>query len=283
MQIVGDLFHRRTNEEMKNQKIDCGKNFDWGRISNDYAKYRDIYPELFYQKIAERNLCIKNQKILDLGTGTGVLTRNMYYLGGDWTGIDISENQILQARKLSLEAGQRIQYILGAAEDIAFPESSFDVVTACQCFFYFEEERLIPKLAHILKDNGRFLLLYMAWLPYEDKIAGESERLVGKYNPNWSGGGERMRPILVPDCMFHEFEAVYHEEYEMDISFTRETWNGRMKACRGIGASLSPEEIEYWEKEHINLLEKIAPEKFTIKHYGAMLELRRKERIYEGS
>ena len=70
--------------------IDSGRAFDWGRTSDDYAKYRDIYPKEFYKKIADRNLCIEGQRVLDLGTGTGVLPRNMYEFGAKWTGIDIS-------------------------------------------------------------------------------------------------------------------------------------------------------------------------------------------------
>lgn len=40
----------------------------------------------------------------------------------------------------------------------------------------------------MLKPDGRILVLYMAWLPYEDEIAGESEKLVLKYSPKWSNG-----------------------------------------------------------------------------------------------
>lgn len=43
--------------EIKNTSIDCGNAFDWGRTSSDYAKYRGIYPPIFYEKIAERKLC----------------------------------------------------------------------------------------------------------------------------------------------------------------------------------------------------------------------------------
>ena len=60
------------------KRIDGGKAFDWGKTSQDYAKYRDIYPEIFYTKIVSHNLCCNGQKVLDLGTGTGVLPRNMY-------------------------------------------------------------------------------------------------------------------------------------------------------------------------------------------------------------
>lgn len=127
-----------------------------------------------------------------------------------------------------------------------------------------------------LKPNGRILVLYMAWLPFEDKIAGESEKLVLKYSPNWSGAGETRHPIDIPDCYKEKFELVYHEEYPLYVPFTRESWNGRMKACRGVGASLTETEIASWEQEHVALLEKIAPDAFDILHYAAIAELKRK-------
>ncbi len=153
--------------EIINKNIDGGKAFDWGRTSTDYAKYRDIYPKEFYQKIIDRNLCINGQKILDIGTGTGVLPRNMYELGGIWTGVDIQENQIEQAKILS--QNMNIDYLVSATEDIDFQEKSFDVVTACQCFGYFDAVKTAPILHKILKDDGRLLILYMAWLPFEEK------------------------------------------------------------------------------------------------------------------
>ena len=36
----------------KNENIDGGTAFDWGRSSKDYAKYRDIYPQKFYRRIS---------------------------------------------------------------------------------------------------------------------------------------------------------------------------------------------------------------------------------------
>lgn len=260
--------------EIKNDKIDAGKAFDWGKISADYAKYRDIYPDIFYEKIAMRNLCIKGQKVLDLGTGTGVLPRNMYQYGAEWIGTDISENQILYAKSLSEERNLSIEYQATAAEDICFPDNTFDVITACQCFWYFDYKILTPKLARMLKPDGKLLLLYMAWLPFEDEIAGASEKLVLKYSPKWTGAGETKHPICVSDELLREFETVYHEEYNVEIPFTRETWHGRMKACRGVGASLSSEEIENWEIEHKKLLKDIAPHSFSVKHYIAMSELK---------
>lgn len=128
----------------------------------------------------------------------------------------------------------------------------------------------------MLNVNGRILILYMAWLPFEDKIAGASENLVLKYNPKWSGAEERIHPIAIPSCYRMKFEVVYHEEYPLKVHFTRESWHGRMKTCRGIGASLTKKEISTWEQEHIKLLNKIAPAEFDVLHYGAMAELMKK-------
>lgn len=262
--------------ETKDKRIDSGKAFDWGKVSEEYAKYRDIYPETFYRKIVDRGLCQKGQRVLDLGTGTGVLPRNLYRFGASWTGTDISPEQIEQAKRLSDTAGMKIDFYAAPAEKLDFPAESFDVITACQCFWYFDHKKVCPKLAKFLKPNGRLLILYMAWLPFEDPIAGESERLVLKYNPVWSGGGERKRPIDIPDEVYKYFTLEEHEEYGLKIPFTRESWNGRMKACRGIGASLSDKELTEWEKEHIAMLERNAPEEFEISHYAALAVLKKK-------
>lgn len=256
---------------MINNKLDSGKEFDWGRTSADYAKFRDIYPKEFYEHITKRGLCVSGQNILDIGTGTGVIPRNMQKYGAKWTATDISENQIAQAKRLS--EGMNIDYHVMPAEELDFPDNSFDVITAAQCFWYFDHERACGELARILKPGGRLVFLVMEWLPFEDKIAGASEDLVLKYSPEWSGAGETFHPIELPDCYFKDFKLSFHEEYYLQVPFTRETWNGRMKACRGVGASLSPEEIEKWEAEHLKLLNEIAPEQFNIKHYAAIAEL----------
>ena len=84
-----------------------------------------------------------------------------------------------------------------------------------------------------------------------------------------------MKPIDIPDCFFDYFEIVSHEEQRTNVPFTKEKWHGRMKACRGVGASLNDGELAEWEIEHLNLLDKIAPDEFEILHYMALTELRR--------
>lgn len=262
--------------EIKDSRIDAGKAFDWGKTSEYYAKYRDIYPEEFYRKVVDRGLCVKGQKVLDLGTGTGVLPRNMYKYGANWTGTDISPEQIEQARRLASEAGMDIEFKTVSAEKIDYPAETFDIITACQCFWYFDHDKVAPEFHRILKKDGRIVILYMAWLPYEDEIAGKSEAIVCKYSPDWTGAGATRKPIDIPDAMYEYFDLEYHEEYDLMVPFTRDSWHGRMIACRGVGASLSPEELAKWDAEHRKFMETV-PDTFDVLHYAAIAVLKRRD------
>ena len=146
---------------MQFSDIDNGKTFDWGNTSKDYAKYRDIYPEEFYRSILDLGLCRDGQKVLDIGTGTGVLPRNMYQFGAKWIGTDISENQIEQAKLLSAESGMDIEFYACPAEEVDYPEDTFDVITVCQCIWYLNPKVITGKFARMLKPGGKPLILYM--------------------------------------------------------------------------------------------------------------------------
>ncbi|MCL2486498.1 MAG: class I SAM-dependent methyltransferase [Oscillospiraceae bacterium] len=262
----------------KYDNIDGGAAFDWGRSSVDYAKYRDIYPAEFYQRILDLGLCVSGQTVLDLGTGTGVLPRNLYPHGAKFAGADISKEQIDQARALSDARNMDIDYIVAAAEDVDFPAGSFDVVTASQCHIYFDNKRVYPKIYQLLKDGGHFCILWTIWLSFEDEIARRSEELVLKYNPGWTGAGIK-RAETAP-CLDEEAAPYFEEEhslsYDVNIPFTRESWHGRIVACRGMGASSLPREtIRDFEAEHKAFLRTV-PEEFEILHNVSLLNLRKK-------
>jgi SAM-dependent methyltransferase len=262
------------------EHIDGGKAFDWGKASQDYAQYRDIYPAAFYQKICDLGLCAAGMRVLDLGTGTGVLPRALYPFGAKFTGADISENQITQARRLS--DGLDIDYIVTAAEEVDFPGGTFDSVLACQCFWYFDAARLLPSLHRMLKDDGRLAILSLNWLPGESEIAAGSEALVLQYNPAWNGKNE-LRPTFGSDGLpaglrldpAWGFAPDTAFAFDVPVAFTRATWHGRIKACRGIGASaLPPEEIAAWEQDHLAFMAK-QPEAFEILHTALFCVLKK--------
>ena len=161
------------------------------------------------------------------------------------------------------------------AKDVDAAECSLDVITACQCIWYLDHNNTAPKFAKMLKKDGSFLILYMGWLPFEDEIAGKSEELILKYNPKWSGCGDTVHPVWVPDEYLEYFNIEKQEEFRVDVPFTRESWHGRMRACRGTSASMSKEEFSLWNDEHIKLMESYS-NTFKIKHYISIAWLKKK-------
>lgn len=258
------------------KEIDHGRTYDWGKASQDYAKYRDIYPDEFYNRIINEGLCVNGQTVLDLGTGTGVLPRNLYRYGARFVGTDISEKQIKEARRLSSEQGMDITYIVSPVEELDLLDASFDVILACMCFFYFDRDRVLPKINRMLKDDGRLCILYMPYMNDVNGISVKSEELVLKYNPKWTGFGMKRVPPDAPDWAKAHFNVVSETAYDVDIPFTRESWLGRMRACRGVGASALPEtQIAMFNTELADFLSTV-DRTFFIPHYVTMLHLQKK-------
>lgn len=160
--------------------VDNGQKFYFGKTSKEYGKYRDIYPLELFERLHEIGVGKKDTNWLDLGTGTGVIPRGMAKYGANIIATDISENQIEEATSLSEGMGN-IKYEAVSAEDINYPESSFDVITACQCFWYFDPEVIVRKIKSMIKPGGIFLKIYMGYMK-EEQITQDSNALVKAIN-----------------------------------------------------------------------------------------------------
>ena len=79
--------------------------------------------------------------------------------------------------------------------------------------------------------------------------------------------------MWVPDAYLEYFEITHREEFDVKIPFTRDSWHGRMRACRGVGASLSESDLMKWDKEHRAMLEQDASEQFEVLHFVSLAEL----------
>ena len=233
---------------MKLNQIDNGNEFDFGKVSDEYSKYRDIYPKSMYKKLISFGIGKKGQQILDLGSGTAVLPINLYHTGADFTATDISENQVAYGQKLAQQKNMNINFKVCSAENTGFNDN--------QCFHYFDSEKAAKEIHRVLKSNGLFCKIFMDWLPYEDEKIMEMEQLVLKYNPHWKGGGFKQYQYSFPEWAENRFDIATIHSYNTVLTFTKEQWLGRIKSCRGVGASLLPEMIQAFENEYKNILAK---------------------------
>lgn len=251
---------------MKLDYIDKGFDFDFGRTSADYAKFRDIYPASMYEKLRQFGIGHQGQRILDLGSGTAILPLNMAKYGADFVAADISENQIAIGRQLAAGRGiDNIEFRVCPAEDTGFADNSFDAVTAVQCFPYFDAEKAADEIRRALKPRGLFCKITMDWKPLEDPIIAEMEALVKRYNPAWSGCGFDKFRYSYPAWAENRFDIETIHSYDAVLGFTRDMWLGRIKSCRGIGASLPQEKVTEFEREYRSILAQYT-EPLRLKH-----------------
>jgi len=249
---------------MEKDKIDNGIEFDFGKSSFDYSKYRDIYPVSMYQKLYDIGIGNKDQKILDLGTGTGVFPRAMYKYGAKFTGIDIAKEQIEYAKKLS--ENMDIQYKVCSAEFTGLNSNEFDIITSVQSFIYFDKVKIVPEIKRLLKNNGKIVVVWVSWLPYESKIVEEMEKFVLIYNPKWTGAGYKRSNNDSLNIAHDTFETEVEINYTENLEFNYETWAGRIRACRGVSATLPENIVQEFNKEYLKLLKRLTKEPFEIIH-----------------
>ncbi len=246
--------------------IDPGMTIDWGKTSRDYARYRPGPPPSFYSKMRENGIGSEGQNILDLGTGTGVLAREFAKNKALVSALDISSEQIAMASSLAKDENLNINFVTSDANILPFEDNEFDVITANQCFLYFDKEKVIPEIKRLLKKDGLFSTSHFCWMPLIDNIAKKTEELILKHNPNWTAHSYTGEIPKFPIWAQNDFELVGNFVYDEQVPFTWESWCGRIRACRGVGAALSGKEVDAFNNEHMELLKSLVPENFTITH-----------------
>src|SRR5580658_917164 len=84
---------------------------DFGKTASDYGRHRAGFPEQFFDRIFHGGLVSPQDRVLDLGTGTGSVARGMALRGCNVTGLDISVSMTDQSRQLDREANVDIAYV----------------------------------------------------------------------------------------------------------------------------------------------------------------------------
>ncbi len=100
----------------------------------------------------------KDDKILDLGCGSG---RDCFFLarkGIKVTGIDISGVAIEKAREFAKKENLDIQFDVGNIEELPYEDKSFDKVISAYTIQDTDIEKVSKEIHRVLKDNGRAYL-----------------------------------------------------------------------------------------------------------------------------
>jgi ubiquinone/menaquinone biosynthesis C-methylase UbiE len=169
---------------------------DYARIGNTLV----IMGELLCEAVDVH----AGDKVLDVATGSGNTAISAARRFCDVTGIDYVPEPIEQARKRAEVEGMSITFDVGDAEDLPYPDASFDVVlSTLGVMFAPNQEKVAEELLRICRSGGKIGLAN--WTP--DGFIGNMFRTLGKHVPPppgikppplW-GTEERLRELLGED------------------------------------------------------------------------------------
>ena len=103
-------------------------------------------------------------EVLDVATGTGNAAVPAAAAGATVTGLDLVPELLETARRRAADAGVQVEWVAGNAEELPFPDASFDVVlSTLGVQFTPHHEQTAAELARVLRPGGRLALCN--WTP----------------------------------------------------------------------------------------------------------------------
>ena len=130
----------------------------FAEVAGAYERGRPDYPEEAVRWLAGD----EPRDVVDLGAGTGKLTRALVALGHRVTAIE----PLPEMLELLPAAAPGAFAILGNAEIIPLPDAHADVVTCAQSFHWFDHPVALPEIARVLRPGGR---LAYVWNSRDDR------------------------------------------------------------------------------------------------------------------
>jgi len=254
---------------------------DFGKTASDYGRHRAGFPDRFFDRVFAMGLVKPADRLLDLGTGTGTVARGMALRGCSVTGLDPSESMTGQAGLLDREAGVDISYVTAKAEETGLADGVFDVVTAGQCWHWFDRPRAAAEAERLLAPGGLLMIAHFDWLPLKGSTVAATEALILEHNPKWApmAGGNGLHPWWFADLEQAGFRDIESFTFDMAVPYTHEAWIGRIRASAGVGASLPPEAVARFDADQRALLERDFPQDpLSIPHRVFVIYARRPSR-----
>jgi SAM-dependent methyltransferase len=167
---------------------------DYGRVFNEiadeYDRHRPGYPDALIDRACEAAALAPGARVLEIGCGTGQLTRSLLERGLRVTAVEPGEQLIARARGQLAGAGD-VQFVGGRLEEASVPRAHFQAAFSASAIHWVDPDVSWRKLADALVDGGTVALVsYFGLLDArsaEDQLALHSalERIAPELAVEW--------------------------------------------------------------------------------------------------
>lgn len=134
-----------------------------------YALGRPEYPERVYEVLATRCGLATNNRVVEIGPGTGIVTRRLLNIGSWVTAVEPNDAMASYLRRTVTDS--RLEVVEKPFEGCAFPAGYFDLAVAATSFHWVDERRGMAELRRILRPKGWVAIW---WMLFEDPTAPDA-------------------------------------------------------------------------------------------------------------
>jgi ubiquinone/menaquinone biosynthesis C-methylase UbiE len=200
------------------------------------------------------------ERVLDIACGTGNTALMARARGAVVTGLDLTPELLLIARKRAREAGYNdIAWQEGDAERLPFPDRAFDVVvSSCGLMFAPDQQQVADEVARVTRPGGRIAI--QAWT--REGGIGRLFKLANRYLPppagvlspfEWADEAQ-VKSLFRSLFVDYHFERYDCPEYADTPEQVAELYLERYGPTRRAYQALAPEKAAAFREDLVGLL-----------------------------
>lgn len=194
------------------------------QFSKNAEKYRDepLHAEGEDLRHMVQSVSLKgSEKVLDIATGAGHTALAFAPHVSECYGIDLTKEMIQVASKLASDREvSNVQFQIGDAEQLPFPDASFDIITCRFAAHHFRNvEKAVSEISRVLKPGGTFLLV-----DHYAPADSELDQFVNHVNRRRDPSHVRESSLSEWESFFAKYSLSYREILKWDLPLEFQNW-----------------------------------------------------------
>jgi SAM-dependent methyltransferase len=148
-----------------------GRVFD--AVAGEYERHRPTYPDELIDRACQAGRLEPGARVLEIGCGTGQLTRSLLARGLRMTAVEPGAQLIARAREALAGLGE-VEFVNSRFEDASVPRGRFGAVFSASALHWIDPDVGWRKIAGALAEGG--LIGLFSYFGLEDEYSSEDQR-----------------------------------------------------------------------------------------------------------
>ena len=207
----------------------------------DYIKYRPGYPAESLTILQERTGLAPHHTIVDVGSGTGILSKLFLDFGNAVLAIE-PNREMAEAAQFFLVDFDGFQQADAMAEATGLANNSADFIVAGQAFHWFDVQRTCREFRRILKPGGWCVLIWNERRTDSTAFLRGYESFLLEWSIDYADVSSHYQDPVALEQLYGE-DAWERESLDNHQSFDFDGLRGRVMSCSYIPAPEHPRHV----------------------------------------